>query len=67
MFSIVAVPFDACRDLPAREFKTLVAVLRWVGRAGRCFPSLAQIADAVGVSEINRLSLDAVSGRRRRL
>ena len=51
MFSIIALPYDALQHLPAREFKTLVAVLRWVDRAGRCFPSLAQIAHAVGVSE----------------
>jgi hypothetical protein len=40
MFAIVALPYDALKDLPPLEFKTLTALLRYTDRQGRCWPSL---------------------------
>ena len=51
MFAIVALPYDALRDLPSLEFKTLTALLRYVDKLGRCWPSLRQLAADIGMSE----------------
>jgi DNA-binding transcriptional MocR family regulator len=51
VFQIVALPFDALKDLPPLEFKTLTALLRYVDRLGRCWPSLRQLAADIGMSE----------------
>lgn len=60
MFQIVALPFDTLKDLPPLEFKTLTALLRYVDRAGRCWPSLKQLGQDVGRSEA---TMSRVMGR----
>jgi hypothetical protein len=51
MFAIVATPFTALQDLPAPEFKLMVAVLRYVNRLGECWPALRQLAADIQKSE----------------
>jgi hypothetical protein len=51
LFQIVALPFDALQDLPPLEFKLMTAVLRYVNRAGECWPVLRQLAADIGKSE----------------
>jgi hypothetical protein len=50
-FAIIALPYDALKDLPPLEFKTLTALLRYVDKLGRCWPTLKQLAADVGRSE----------------
>jgi hypothetical protein len=51
VFKIIAVPFDAFQDLPPLEFKVMAAALRYVNRAGECWPTLRQLAADVRKSE----------------
>ena len=51
LFQIVALPYEALQDLPPLEFKVMTAALRYVNRAGECWPTLRQLAADVRKSE----------------
>ena len=50
MFQITAVPFDAFNDLPDDCRWIAVALARYADKAGRCWPTMRQIAALIRVS-----------------
>lgn len=62
MFAIIAIPFDAYRQLPSPQHRWLLTCLsRYADKAGRCWPNMRQLADDA------RMSLSTVCRRLREM